>query len=59
MSNLFATGWRVRPLGLPDLDADHPAGALIIEIDERTPHLLMRSGRYEHQMLHFATPIAA
>jgi N-acyl-L-homoserine lactone synthetase len=59
MSNLFATGWRVRPLGLPDLDADHPAGALIIEIDERTPHLLQRSGRYEHQMLHFANAMAA
>jgi N-acyl-L-homoserine lactone synthetase len=59
MSNLFATGWRVRPLGLPDLDADHPAGALIIEIDDRTPHLLMRSGRYEHAMLHFANAMAA
>jgi N-acyl-L-homoserine lactone synthetase len=59
MSNLFATGWRVRPLGLPDLDAQHPAGALMIEIDNATPHLLRRSGRYEHETLHFAHPIAA
>jgi acyl-homoserine lactone synthase len=57
MSNLFATGWRVRPLGLPDLAATHPAGALIIEIDSATPQLLRRSGRYEHETLHFATPI--
>ncbi len=59
MSNLFATGWRIRALGLPDLDADHPAGALMIEIDSTTPHLLKRSGRYEHETLHFATAMAA
>ena len=57
MSNLFATGWRVKPLGLPDLGATHPAGALMIEIDTATPQLLRRSGRYEHETLHFATPI--
>lgn len=57
MSHLFATGWRVKPLGLPDLGAQHPAGALIIEIDPSTPHLLRRSGRYEHETLHFAHPI--
>ncbi|MCW3848134.1 GNAT family N-acetyltransferase [Sphingomonas sp. LB-2] len=57
MSNLFATGWRVKPLGLPDLGAQHPAGALMIEIDTATPQLLRRSGRYEHETLHFANPI--
>ncbi|MEI9851291.1 MAG: acyl-homoserine-lactone synthase [Sphingomonas sp.] len=59
MSNLFATGWRIRPLGLPDLEATHPSAALIIEIDQHTPQLLRRSGRYEHSTLRFATPIAA
>lgn len=59
MSNLFATGWRIRSLGLPDLDADHPAAALMIEIDTATPQLLQRSGRYEHETLRFATPLAA
>ncbi|MCW3836648.1 acyl-homoserine-lactone synthase [Sphingomonas canadensis] len=59
MSNLFATGWRIRPLGLPDLEAQHPSAALIIEIDANTPHLLQRSGRYEHARLQFATRMAA
>ena len=59
MSNLFATGWRIRPLGLPDLDADHPAAALIIEIDTSTPQLLQRSGRYEHETLNFAAAAMA
>lgn len=59
MSNLFATGWRIRSLGLPDMGADHPAAALMIEIDSGTPQLLRRSGRYEHETLHFATAMAA
>lgn len=59
MSNLFATGWRIRTLGLPDLGASHPAAALMIEIDTQTPQLLRRSGRYEHETLHFAEPMAA
>lgn len=57
MSHLFSTGWRVKPLGLPDLGAQHPAGALKIEIDSNTMQLLRRSGRYEHETLHFAQPI--
>ena len=57
MSHLFSTGWRVKPLGLPDLAAQHPAGALKIEIDNNTMQLLRRSGRYEHATLHFAQPI--
>jgi N-acyl-L-homoserine lactone synthetase len=59
MSNLFATGWRIRSLGLPDMGADHPAAALMIEIDAATPQLLQRSGRYQHETLHFATAMAA
>jgi acyl-homoserine lactone synthase len=59
MSNLFATGWRIRALGLPDMGADHPAGALMIEIDSATPQLLRSSGRYEHATIHFSTPLAA
>ncbi len=59
LNNLFATGWRIRPLGLPNLEADHPAAALMIEIDTQTPQLLRRSGRYEHETLHFATALAA
>lgn len=58
MSNLFATGWRIRPLGLPDLDAAHPAGALMIEIDNATPQLLRRSGRYEHETIRFTSTAA-
>lgn len=59
MSNLFATGWKIRPLGVPDLDAQHPSAALIIEIDRNTPQLLKRSGRYEHAALQFAMRMAA
>lgn len=44
LSQILRFGWRSRPLGLPQMIDGRMLGALEIEIDAETPHLLAQTG---------------
>ena len=46
MARVLAAGWSCRPLGLPRAVGDARLCALRIDIDQGTPELLRRTGRY-------------
>jgi N-acyl-L-homoserine lactone synthetase len=46
LSQILSLGWTVRPLGIPQMIAGLPTGALLIEIDADTPAKLRAAGTH-------------